>query len=356
MDIITGTENIFVCRLGCCGILYSTRHSTYVSSNRLTNAARLPNIATHVVVPPSLVRFHTQHRSRRCFCGRSEPTARRCSCRHPVSPTRSSGMTRHDPPKHARCSGRGRRAAARDGVAWQPAGCSADTVPVVFPNSSADRTEHLLGLMRRLGGCGKIVPAVMRDRVVGRGWRPHRERATIFNSSVCHGNRFPVAIGRLPNTATLARMYAAASATAGISAGWAMMMEDDAQLHADLRTTLPTPADGQDAGLVIRRGRGSQTQHDQLRRVSRKALALQADPGELPAAAVSAVPGHPTGHLRRRLRMRRDLRHPGQPRSRAAVVRSAYDTLNSGSTACPTKLISSASCGRDPFALVSYIG
>ena len=44
------------------------------------------------------------------------------------------------------------------------------------------------------------------------------------------------------------------------------------------------------------------------------------------------------------------------PGSRAAVVRSAYDTLNSGSTACPTKLISSASCGRDPFALVSYIG
>lgn len=242
-----------------------------------------------------------------------------------------------------------------DVAAW-PVSCSADTVPVVFPNSSADRTEHMLGLMHRIGGCGKIVPAVMRDRVVAAEVGDHTEAryegAAIFNSSVCRGSRFPVAVGRLPNAATHARMYAAASATAGIGAGWAMMMEDDAQLHADLHTSLPTPADVAKmlawsfaAAEALKLNMISygvcQGKRSLCKPIPESSPLQQQYPdiqlatcgGDFRCAATYAIPG-----------------------SRAAVVRSAYNTLNSGSTACPAKLISSASCGRDPFALVSYLG
>ena len=260
------------------------------------------------------------------------------------------------PPAHPSVSrSRTPGAAAADVAAW-PASCPAETVPVVFPNSSADRTEHMLGLMSRIGGCSKIVPAVMRDRVAAAEVAGHTEAryegTTIFNSSVCRGNKFPVAIGRLPNAATHARMYAAATATAGVGAGWAMMMEDDAQLHADLRASLPLPADvarmlawsfaaAEALELNMISYGVCQGKRSLCKPIPESSPLQQQYPdiqlatcgGDFRCAATYAIPG-----------------------SRAGVVRSAYGTLNSGSTACPAKLISSASCGRDPYALVSYLG
>ena len=53
--------------------------------------------------------------------------------------------------------------AAANGPSW-PAYCGG-RLPAVYPNSSKARTEHMVWLVDRVGACGLVVDAVMRDEV-----------------------------------------------------------------------------------------------------------------------------------------------------------------------------------------------
>jgi len=257
------------------------------------------------------------------------------------------------------------------GNTW-PASCSKDSVPVVFPNSTQIRTTHMIGLMRRIGGCGRIVDAVMQNDVqvskqIGKGddvadlqtnarsegkWLElNYEDEVIFNSSVYPNGNFPR--GNRPNAATHFRMFKALSQQSPgyPDGGWAMMMEDDAQLHADLKKMLDTPksvadmlkwsfqvATSRNDTLIsygVCKGKGSICTPINIGSFQEQYPGIQMATctGDVRCAATYAI-----------------------PKWRTHEIISAYQTLNSGSTDCPAGLMSTTDCGRDPFALVNYLG
>eukprot|EP00040_Diaphanoeca_grandis_P023671 m.129163 g.129163 ORF g.129163 m.129163 type:complete len:376 (-) comp29377_c0_seq1:53-1180(-) len=255
----------------------------------------------------------------------------------------------------------------KSSMGW-PSACPEDMVPVIFPNSTEIRTTHMIGLMQRIGGCGRIVDAVMQqdvqvkslqantndnigDKKLEKWMELHYDGEIIFNSSVYPQGNFPR--GNRPNAATHFRMFdALAHSSHGYPASsWAMMMEDDAQLHADLKTMLPTPTSV--AAMLKWSFEVANARKDTLISYGvckgKQSSCTPIDIGDLQDQYPGIQMATCTGDVRCAATY-------AIPKWRAREVAKAYATLNSGSTNCASGLMSTNDCGRDPFGLVGYLG
>jgi hypothetical protein len=130
-------------------------------------------------------------------------------------------------------------AATRDtdsgGADWIGA-CRKGTIPAVYPNSSEARTAHMQTVLARIGGCGRMVQAVMRDHVTTRTTPDHRKQALYGTDVIFNTLDTATPKGNLPNAATHFRMVNELANTKASTAEstWTLFFEDDAQLHADV--------------------------------------------------------------------------------------------------------------------------
>ena len=161
----------------------------------------------------------------------------------PAVPATSTVAALHPEAEEAKTTVRGTATPAVPVVAapW-PTGCGAAPVPMIFPNASADRVVHMHTVIARTGGCGHLVDAVMRDRVVS-GTDAKSTVAQYEGSVIMHSLGAPsLAKGNVPNAATHMRMLNAAASSPGLADDdWVIFFEDDAQLHADVLQAVPTP-------------------------------------------------------------------------------------------------------------------
>ena len=181
-----------------------------------THQAPPPTVGTIVVAGAS----HAASFTRRPTPAPAEPASV-----PPATPSPQDGLAKPDP------------------VAW-PRGCGAGSIRAVFPNSSAARSEHMQGMMRDIGACGKEVPAVMKDSVASVKGSDGSLRLVYENETILFSRTGSVPRGNIPNAATHSRMIRAwAEAEAVDDNEWAIFFEDDAQLHADIRASHGAPED-----------------------------------------------------------------------------------------------------------------
>jgi hypothetical protein len=121
------------------------------------------------------------------------------------------------------------------GADWIGA-CRKGTIPAVYPNSSEARTAHMQTVLARIGGCGRLVQAVMRDHVTTRTTPDHRKQALYGTDVIFNTLDTATPKGNLPNAATHFRMVNELANTKASTAEstWTLFFEDDAQLHADV--------------------------------------------------------------------------------------------------------------------------
>jgi hypothetical protein len=121
------------------------------------------------------------------------------------------------------------------GADWIGA-CRKGTIPAVYPNSSEARTAHMQTVLARIGGCGRLVQAVMRDHVTTRTTPDHRKQALYGTDVIFNALDTAIPQGNLLNAATHFRMVNELANTKASTAEstWTLFLEDDAQLHADV--------------------------------------------------------------------------------------------------------------------------
>ena len=122
-----------------------------------------------------------------------------------------------------------------------PHNCPTGALLAAYPNSSAARTYHMSGIMDRIGACGKVVSAVMRNKVTTEV--ENGVITAVYEGEVImrnNGKKLPT--GNAPNAATHMRMLSAGANAAGLEdRDWMLYFEDDAQLHADIREAFASP-------------------------------------------------------------------------------------------------------------------
>ena len=95
--------------------------------------------------------------------------------------------------------------------------------------------------MDRIGACGKVVSAVMRNKVTTEV--ENGVITAVYEGEVImrnNGKKLPT--GNAPNAATHMRMLSAGANAAGLEdRDWMLYFEDDAQLHADIREAFASP-------------------------------------------------------------------------------------------------------------------
>ena len=130
------------------------------------------------------------------------------------------------------------------GESW-PHNCPTGAILAAYPNSSAARTFHMSGIMDRIGACGKVVSAVMRDKVTTAS--ENGFVTAVYEGEVImrnKGKKLPT--GNAPNAATHMRMIKEGANADGLEAhDWMLYFEDDAQLHANVREAFATPGEVQ---------------------------------------------------------------------------------------------------------------
>lgn len=208
------------------------------------------------------------------------------------------------------------------------------------------------GIMERIGACGKIVDAVMRDKVVteleGGVVTAMYEGEVIMRNA---GKKLPT--GNAPNAATHMRMITAGATASGIAEHeWMLYFEDDAQLHSDIRETFATPeevqrllkwsfeaADSMEANMISYA----------VCAVPGRSKCIPADLPEFQKVYPDVQLGTCTGDFR--CAVAYALR-----KSRAALLAESYGNLNAGEPGkCPARLWGSGDCSVDPMALSNYM-
>jgi len=236
------------------------------------------------------------------------------------------------------------------GESW-PHNCPTGAILAAYPNSSAARTFHMSGIMDRIGACGKVVSAVMRDKVTTAS--ENGFVTAVYEGEVImrnKGKKLPT--GNAPNAATHMRMIKEGANADGLEAhDWMLYFEDDAQLHANVREAFATPGEVQKLlkwSFMAANAMGANMISYAVCAVPGRSKCIPADLPELQKMYPDVQLGTCTGDFR--CAVAYALR-----KSRAALLVEAYDQLNQGHPeTCTARLWGSGDCSVDPMSLNNY--
>lgn len=124
-----------------------------------------------------------------------------------------------------------------------PVDCAEDAPHVVYAAASESRAIIVANTIREIGGCSLRVPVVLRTKIglavvpASRNFEVRYEGKVVMNvTKMMKGNP--------PNSATHFRLIATIAASKSLKRNtWAIIFEDDAQLHPDAAKWFPDTAD-----------------------------------------------------------------------------------------------------------------